>query len=539
MGPARVAFGNFELDEAARELRRHGALVKLQPKPFALFLHLLKNRHRVVGRDELHVAVWPDVVVSDQALSSALRDLRRALGDTDNGARIVATLRGQGFRFIGDVTRVDAVAAGALDRELKGSLCLNGETELVEREDAMQTLLAAVAAIHRGRTRVSFVRGPTGMGKTRLATELVRRVKSLAVDGFVGRCFDGDGIVPFLPWLQVVRSSLAAGRVALAREIKPALSQLAWIAPELSNAAEIDARADLEPSEARFRLFDAFRLFLLRLSEVRPLLVVLDDLQWADQASLLLFEFLIQSLTEARVHIVATFRDKPRPSRTLSRVLEVGARHAGADFVDLEGLSRESVAKLLECAARERPAPEFIEAVFGATRGNPFFVTEIAHLVSRGELDASSPHGTVPVPKRARDAIRWQLERLSQGCRSALELASVVGRQFDVAVLARAADEAPSIVFERLGEAEAAGLVTHVDERPGSFAFTHDLVREGIYRDMATAIRVRMHRQLAEALESLAHSDSQIRARDIAFHDWEGIVDDDHKALHLGRLAGE
>src|SRR5579872_2352501 len=353
-----------------------------------------------------------------------------------------------------------------------------GEPEIVEREDAMQTLLAPLAAVRLGEMRVAFIRGPTGIGKTRLATELMRKVKALGVDAYIGRCFDGDAAAPFLPWLQVMRSGLAARSAAGAPEIHATLSQLAWIAPELVSSSEVDARADLEPSEARFRLFDALRLFLGRLSEMRPILVVLDDLQWADQASLLLLEFLIQALTNARVYVVGIFRDKPRPSRTLSRVLEVGARQAGGEFVDLEGLHRASVSKLLAHAAGGGLAPEFAEAVFLATHGNPFFVSEIAKLVARGELDAADPRGTIPVPKRARDAVRWQLERLSAGCRRALEFASIMGRQFDMAILSRVEGEAPSAVLQCLAEAEAVGLVRPIGEKPVRLAFTHDLVRK-------------------------------------------------------------
>jgi DNA-binding winged helix-turn-helix (wHTH) protein/tetratricopeptide (TPR) repeat protein len=540
-----VAFGDFEVDEVRCELRLHGVPVKIQPKPFSLLLYLLKNRHRVVDKDELLAAVWPNVTVSEQALSSALRDLRRALGDTDTADRILLTVRGRGVRFVaeivGEATREPARVREGTAKDSVEELVFVVETELVERDEAMQALLASLSATHRGQTRVSFIRGPTGIGKTRLATELARRVTTLGVDAYVGRCFDGEGTTPFSPWLQIVRGGIAAGRDArLAQQVKATLPQIEWIAPELAAPGELQVRADLERAEARFRLFDATGLFLRRLSEIRPLLLVLDDLQWADEASLLLLEFLVQTLTDARIHIVATLRDSPRPRRTLSRVLEVGARQAFADCVDLEELHRDSVSRLLANAARKPPAPAFAEAVFAFTRGNPLFVSELAKLVARGELDAADARGVIPVPKRARDAIRWQLERLSPACRRLLELASVAGRQFEIGVLSRAAGDAQSTVLERLGEADAVGLIAPIRDRQGSFGFMHDLVRESVYQDVPTPDRVRLHRRIGEALEALSGPDSGQRIREIAYHYSEAVADGVAlEAVRFGRLAGE
>jgi DNA-binding winged helix-turn-helix (wHTH) protein len=538
-------FGDFEVDEATCELRLHGAPVKIQPKPYTLLVHLLRNRHRVVDRNELLRTVWPDVNVSEQAFSSAVRDLRRALGDSDAAHRMIVTVRGRGFRFAADVVAEPSgdrpVAEPGMATPVAQGSCPAADLDLVERDDAMQKLRESLGVALQGETRVSFLRGPAGIGKTRLASEFMRIAKTLGVDAHIGRCSDGDGVMPFWPWLQIVRGSIG-GRPAneLARHVRATLPQLAWIAPELASSSEVAARADLERAEARFRLFDATCVLLLRLSEAKPLLLVLDDLQWADEASLLLLEFLIQTLTRARVHLVAAFRDTPRPNRTLSRVLECGARHASADFVDLEGLHRESVSNLLERAAGAHPAAVFVDSVLAATQGNPLFVEELAKLVARGELDPNDTSGTIPVPKRVRDAIRWQLERLLPDCRRLLELASVVGREFELAALSLASGEHPSTTLEWLGEAEAADLIVPARDQQASFAFTHDLVRESIYQDIRTSDRAHLHRKIAEALEVLSQTDPGARVRVIAYHYSAAVADGiAPKALQFGRLAAE
>jgi DNA-binding winged helix-turn-helix (wHTH) protein/tetratricopeptide (TPR) repeat protein len=538
-------FGDFEVDEATCELRRSGVPVKIQPKPFALLVHLARNRHRMVDRDELLRTVWPSVKVSEQAFSSAIRDLRRALGDTDAAHRTILTVRGRGFRFAANVTmepNASPTRSGqAMSMAIAEGTAPNGDTELVERDDAMRTLRESMSAAQRGRTRVSFIRGPAGIGKTRLASEFLRTAETLGIDAHVGRCSDGDGVAPFWPWLQIVRGSIGT-RLAtgLAQHVRATLPQLAWIAPELAASGGVEARADLERAEARFRLFDATGLFLRRLSEARPLLLVLDDLQWADEASLLLLEFLLQALTDGRIHVVAALRDTPRPNRTLSRVLEIAARHVSADFIDLQGLHRGSVSRLLEVAAGGAPAEAFTDAVLVATQGNPLFVVELAKLVARGELDSSNSSGTIPVPKGVRDAIRWQLERLSPDCRRLLELASLGGREFEVTVLSLAAGECESATLDRLGEAEGANLIAPARKRQASFAFTHDLVRESIYQDIRTPDRARLHRRMAEALETLFQVDPMGRTREIAYHYSAAIADGVAlKALQFGRLAGE
>ncbi|HKP63436.1 MAG TPA: AAA family ATPase [Polyangiales bacterium] len=528
------SFGEFELDAPAAVLCRRGVPIKLQPKPFAMLVHLLRNRQRVISKSELLEAIWPNVAVSDQALWSVLRDLRRALGDTDTAERTIRTVRGRGIRFIGELRPLPPTASAA-PAALEPTNAQPTRQDFLGRDDAMKTLHASLAAADHGELRLSLIAGAAGIGKSRLALELSAQAKGLGFEVHNGRCLDREGATPFWPWLQLLRGiSSGARTAATARQIRAELPELRWIDSELP-APE---HADLDRAEARFRFFDVVGRFLARMSAAHPLLLIIDDLHWADEASLLLLEFVITALREARIQLIATFRDPPRPTRTLAHVLAVAARHPFTERLDLQGLRRDAVSFLLERAAARLPSPAVVDVVLTATAGNALFVTELAKLAEQGQLDMADPRRGLPVPKRVRDVLHWQFLHLSPNCRRVLRLLSVAGSELDLTPLTHAAHAPQRAVLGWLSEAESAGFVTSAGQpRVG---FVHDLVRESIYRDLSLATRTRLHRHVAEALEATALKDSRADLGSIAYHYALGSADGAaERAVHFGRLAGE
>ncbi|HMI94078.1 MAG TPA: AAA family ATPase, partial [Polyangiales bacterium] len=509
--------------------------MKLRPKPLAVLLHLIRNRDRVVPKDELLAVVWPNVSVSALAVWSAVRDLRRALADTDTSERIIETVRGRGVRFVARVA-IGAEAAPAPQAGPTRTVA----SSFVDREDAMTVLRAALASALRGDMRASFIAGAAGMGKTRLAAELSREASELGFEVQVGRCFDREDATSFWPWRQVLRGMLSSERSAAeSQRAHAALPDLALIGPDLALAERPPEHGDLGRSEMRFRFFDAVGVFLQRVSAVHPLLIIIDDLHWADEASLLLLESVMATLHGARVHVIGTFREPPLPHRTLLRVLASSARQGSSERIDLSGLRREAVSVLLEDAARQVPAPEVVEAVLAATAGNPLFVSELAKLAVDGQFDVADPRSGLPVPQRVRDVLRWQFERMSPDCQRVLQLLSVDGNEIELAALAQAASAAPHALLDWLSEADAAGLVT-TDPQTTRFSFAHDLVRESIYRDLSIAARSHLHRVIAEALEASALKGPGADLGQIAYHYALGAADGAaERAMHFGRLAGE
>jgi predicted ATPase len=234
-------------------------------------------------------------------------------------------------------------------------------------------------------------------------------------------------------------------------------------------------------------------------------LLVIEDLHWADDASLLLLEFLSQDLLGARIHLVLTFRDTDvGADHPLTTVLGAAAGRPSTERIDLVGLRRESVATLLEDDFGRAPAPSFLDRAFRATGGNPFFVTELARLISRGEVDPTAPDSEVPLPARVRDAVRLRLRARSHDCNRLLTVASVIGGEFEAGPLAHACGLSHGDTLDLLDEAVSAALLSRVAGSTESYLFVHDLVRETLYREMGPSERVRTHRQMAEALEGTA-----------------------------------
>jgi predicted ATPase/DNA-binding winged helix-turn-helix (wHTH) protein len=489
----KLRFADFELDLDAVELYHRGTKVGVQRKPLEVLVDLVRRGNRTVAKADLLARVWPGVRVSEHALVSAIRDLRRALGDSEIPHRIVITERGRGFRFV----------APMAEMKTPRGICTNEEKPFVDREEVMGRLLSGLRASMAGTLQVTFLAGPAGIGKTRAGRELIREARPFQVEVHSGRCYAGDGAAPFWPWRHIVRNSIDRARSI--PSLDRAIRHIARSAPELAGDHPRDAHEDLDGAEARFRLFDAIARLLRTLSEQRPVLLVIEDLHWADDASLLLLEFLSQDLLGARIHLVLTFRDTDvGADHPLTTVLGAAAGRPSTERIDLVGLRRESVATLLEDDFGRAPAPSFLDRAFRATGGNPFFVTELARLISRGEVDPTAPDSEVPLPVRVRDAVRLRLRARSHDCNRLLTVASVIGGEFEAAPLAHACGLSHGDTLDLLDEAVSAALLSRVAGSTESYLFVHDLVRETLYREMGPSERVRTHRQMAEALEGTA-----------------------------------
>ncbi len=523
----KLRFADFELDLDALELCHRGIKVAVQRKPLEVLAELVRRCDRTVAKAELLERVWPGVRVSEHALTSAIRDLRRALGDSESPHRIVITDRGRGFRFVAPVA----------EERISRRISSDEEQPFVDREEVMGRLLSGLRASMAGNLHVTFLAGPAGIGKTRAALELIREARGLQVEIHSGRCYAGDGATPFWPWLHIVRNSVDRARSI--PSLERVIQHVAWIAPELARDHAPEAHGDLDRAEARFRLFDAVGHLLRTLSEQRAVLVVIEDLHWADDASLLLLDFLSQSLVGARIHFVVTFRDtEVGADHPLTTVLGAAAGRPSTERIDLVGLRRESVGELLKDDCGQEPTPSFLDRAFQATGGNPFFVTELVGLVARGEIDPTAPDSEVPLPARVRDAVRLRLRARSDGCNRLLTVASVIGRELEAAPLARACGLSHGDTLDLLDEAVSAALLSRVAGRKDRYFFVHDLVRETLYREMGASERVRTHRQMAEALEELA--DASERLGEIAYHYAEAAADGvAEKAVRYSMSAAE
>jgi len=546
-------FGAYELDEEAGELRHRGAPVPLQPKPFELLRILLRERERVVSAEELFDALWPGVAVTPGSLTRAVSVARRAIGDGHRGA-LLRSVAKRGYRFTGDVVVLGAPPAGAGDPGTAGGVAAAALARgaLVGREAERARLRAAFAEAAAGHGALVLVAGPAGIGKTRLVEEVAEELAAAGARVAVGRARDGDGVPAFWPIAQVLRQLVAAdAEGALARELAASPAELAALLPGLPDApgrsearAARAAAAPSSPEEGRFLLFDAVARALAQASRSRPLLVVLEDVQWAGPASLRLLEHLSLEVGTLPILLVATVRDEPgmRPPG-VERALGLLRQQPRCSEIALGGLSRREVAALLEAETGRPAPPDLTSELFARTEGVPLFLREAIRLLAeRGALQRPERvrRWAVTLPAHVLDLIRRPLERLSPPCAELLAAASVLGREFPVALAAAVAEQERAAAVDLLDEAETAGVVEASPETAASWRFTHALFHEAVYARLPAGRRARLHARAAAALETLLPADADDGVAELAHHHHQALaVGDPERAFAAAvRAAG-
>jgi tetratricopeptide (TPR) repeat protein len=283
----------------------------------------------------------------------------------------------------------------------------------------------------------------------------------------------------------------------------------------------------VEPEQARFRMFEAFATMLRNAAARRPLVVVLDDLHWADEASLRLLQFLARELGPARLLLVGTYRDvELRRGHPLADTLAELSRHRATERVLLHGLDAADVERFITETAGVPSPRGLAEVVHRETEGNPFFVHEVVRLLAaQGKLArAGAPRSwSLEIPQGVKEVIGRRLDRLSPSCNEALGVASVLGREFDLPVVARVADKPEIALLEALDEALSARVVVEVKEAMGRYRFSHALVRETLYDDLSAARRVSFHRAAGEALDRSSGEIEGPRLAEIAHHYFQSV----------------
>jgi DNA-binding winged helix-turn-helix (wHTH) protein len=583
------AFDEWELDDELFQLRRAGRVVELEPKVFDLLAYLLRHRQRVVTKRELLDALWPDVSVSESVLPRAVAAARRALDDDRRQPRVIQTIHGRGYRFVAAV-RAPAASVVALAASASSAA---GPPEpatdpararqmpripFVGRERVMERLRQRLETACAGRGSVVLLVGEPGIGKTRTAEQIAAEARSRGAMALVGRASEGEGAPAFWPWVQILRACVRdAGPSpgALAAELSAELGwrggagagagEIAALVPEigLPSVEEPSAQSPAlelpESAQLRFRLFDGLASFLTRASARRPLVLVLDDLHWADEPSLRLLEFLAPEVRDAHLLAVATYRDTElRRQHPLAAVLGALAREPACERIVLRGFDAGETRRFIAAVSGASPPQALLSAVHEMTAGNPFFLREVVDQLesegrlggesgdthhepgdtggdargdgegsrgdgerSRGEGDEIGNAGGVAaaalgLPESVRDAIGRRLSGLSRGCNETLRAASVFGREFSAALVERVGQAQP--VLAALDEAAAAGVVRRVEGAIDLYAFQHPLVRQTLYEELSLVERLRLHGRAAGALEALYADDPGSHLAEVAQH---------------------
>ncbi|UCD57294.1 MAG: AAA family ATPase, partial [Candidatus Hydrogenedentota bacterium] len=410
--------------------------------------------------------------------------------------------------------------------------------QFVGRTEELAQLRNSVDAALGGKASVMMLVGEPGIGKTRTAEELTTYARMRGAQVLWGRCHEGEGAPAYWPWIQIIRDYVHGQQAeALRSEMGSGASDIAQVVSAVrERLPDLPEPPKLEPEQARFRLFDSITTFLHNASAHQPLVLIFDDLHWADKSSLLLFQFLARQLRNSCLFILGTYRDVELDRKhPLAEVLSELRRERLYSRVLLTGFSVDEVIALLEAMARQElgePARALAPAIHRETEGNPFFVEEIIlHLLESEAIYQDSTGQWVArtqdidelgIPDGVREVVGRRLSRLSDPCNEALTMAAVVGREFDQGVIEQVSGLGGDELLGVLEEAERAGLISEMANLVGRYRFTHAIIRETLYEELSTPRRVRFHRQIGEVLESLHAAKPEPYLASLAYHFAEG-----------------
>jgi tetratricopeptide (TPR) repeat protein len=405
-----------------------------------------------------------------------------------------------------------------------------------------------------GSPRVALIGGEAGVGKTRLSTNLAHAVHADGATVLYGRC-DEDLGVPYQPWVQALGHLVKeAPQSVLDGHVERFRGDLARLVPPLGErVAELPPPRESDPETERYLLYAAIAGLLEQAGEHEPLLLILDDLHWADAPTLSLLRHVVSAGSTMRVMVLGTYRDSDLSrEHPLTALLADLHREQGVERIKLSGLDSEDVLALMEAAAGhelDEDGRALAAEITRETAGNPFFAGEVLrHLTESGAIVQEEGGrwrvvgevAELGLPQSVREVVGRRVERLGPEARTALSAAAVIGRDFDLDLLLAVLELSEDRLLDLLDEAVAASLLKESAERTGRFTFTHGLVEHTLYEDLGRARRARLHKRVAMALEEQCGDEPGERLGELAGHWAAAVVSaDTAKAIHYARRAAE
>jgi DNA-binding SARP family transcriptional activator len=398
------------------------------------------------------------------------------------------------------------------------------EGAFVGREEFLQRLWGRWQESRSSQTRLVLLVGEAGVGKTRLAAEFSEQVHDAGGMVLYGRA-DADALLPHQPFVEALRNLLAHGDAGLAAAADQDREILWRLLPDLAPRGHVfeSPAHEVDDQTLRYRLFEAVTGLLCAASRRAPLLLVLDDLHWADKPTLLLLRHLLRHPRVTDLLIVGTFRHvEVGIDHPLVDLLTDLRRERRYDRLTIPGLDDSATGALVADRLGRPATPQFVRRLRQQTEGNAFFIEETIRALEESGL-GDEPTVTAAalerlgVPEGVSEIVGRRVSRLSSLACEVLTAAAVVGRDFCLGIVAQIVREPPERVMGVLEESMAAGLVHEVADRIDMFGFTHALVREVLYSRLSVSRRVRLHHAVAEALEKVAECEA-VNPAELAHH---------------------
>ena len=517
--PLRLRFHPFEIDEADARLTNAGKPLPLAPKPFAVLCALARTPRMLVSKNALLDRVWGHRYVTDSVLKSTISELRAVLGDDPRQPRFIETVSRRGYRFIAplDTPATPHLSEGAAPASLVG------------RAREVEELRAAWRLALAGRHQSVCIAGEAGVGKTMLIEHFVAEVGETRCAH--GHCVEQYGAAePFMPVLEAL-TELCRRDGALAeliRAVAPTwLVQLPW----LSTPGEREALRRELHGAGQARMLREMGELLERYAETRPLLIVTEDLHWADHATVQLIDYMARRRGHAQLLWIASYRlteiiAADHPLRAVRHELRL---HGLCKEIVLDAFSEQDVAAYVAKRIPARAADEeFVRALHAVSEGLPLFVADaVDHLIGHDELAAGGPTAlrqvqSLALPDTLAGIIGRYIRQLPADQALLLDAAGACGNEFRLATLARVLDRDLTSVAQASAElARRQRWLREVDTPGGAgaaYGFRHALYRKVLYQRIAPLARAELHRKVAAVLERERAEGAKVGPAELASH---------------------
>ena len=422
----------------------------------------------------------------------------------------------------------------------------------VGREAELRQLQSSFDAAASGQGSLTMVVGEPGIGKTALCEQLATYVGLRGGQALVGHCYEeGSLSLPYLAFVEALRAyAQGCDASRLREELGAGAADVSRIVSEIRERLRIEPRPKGDPEEERYRLLQAVSDFLGSAATAKPLLMVLEDLHSADGGTLEMLAHVARNLGDKRLLLVGTYRDiEVDRTHPLSAALAELRRLPAFGRVLLRGLNADEVKRMLSGIAGQDVPWGLAEAVHRQTEGNPLFVQEVVrYLAEEGIIERqegrwrarSDTPVEMRIPDGLRDVIGKRLSGLSESCNKVLSVAAVIGRDFQMEVLQKVAGKSDEELFGALEEARKAAVI---EERTGagakvSYRFAHAFFRQTLYEETIAPRRIRLHQQVARALEEIYKNRLEQHAAELAEHfSYSSDRADLEKAVSYGEMA--
>jgi class 3 adenylate cyclase/tetratricopeptide (TPR) repeat protein len=421
--------------------------------------------------------------------------------------------------------RPEAVAGEAVATAVPS---VTGRTPYVGRSEERALLRQAVSRAVAGGGGVVLIAGEAGLGKTRLVEEIAAEAKTAGMFVVRGQCYDMEGALPYVPFVEAIEYGLT---VTTSEAFRSAMGdagpEIARFVPKVRVAyPDLPPPLALPTDQARHYMFESVCDFFGRAAAIQPMMIVLEDLHWADESTTQLLENVARRVG-AQLLVIGTYRDVDlHPGHPFMRGIEHLSRLQTVSRITLKRLSAIDVAGMLRALSGQEPPERLVQLIYSETEGVPFFVEEVyRHLVEEHRLtDAAGKWlpqveiGEVEVPESVRLVLGRRIDRIGETAQRILTTAACIGRTFTFDFLAALAEEKEEDLLDALDEAERSRLLVAHEGRQPRFVFAHEQIRQTLLGRMSFVRRQRLHRRVADTLERIHAGHLDEHVSDLAYH---------------------